>query len=567
MTSSLCRFASQFITQATSPSAVGHPAAATTNVAAFDLATLSQPLATATGDCHPCSRCGSVLSRHDASRLTRAPAATTDTATATTTTTASTSTSSSSVGGGGGGGGGGSRWVWRCQFCGAAQGVDVAPEEMPSTSLVEYVTSSPPHSAVSASAATCLVFCLDVSGSMCVTSEVPTTGRGKPKYVSRLECVQQAVTSQLAALASANKNCRVGLVTFSDDVSIFGDGTNTCVTVAGDKLNDWDQLLNIGKENAVEKPISETHKFLAEAVRGLNEQGKTALGPALLVSTGIASQYPGSRVVICTDGLANVGVGNIEEGGLQGGSFYSAVGDLANASGVSVSVVSIKGSHCSIENLGRVADATGGIVDMVDPVNLDLNFKSVLQRVVIATGVKLNMIIHPSFCFSSNTNSISIDVGNANSDTQVTFDFYSVPSVEPPNGAHCVRVYTSTLPYTPDKAMAERAVDVMVVGLHVSKKSAMLAQEGKYEQSKAVAMAYSTLLERSVHTPTQIAQFQLFLKQLRNAETEINSALAEEHTKGVSGASASVRCNVRTDRTAAMMYSMKGKEAAGCILS
>ena len=36
--------------------------------------------------------------------------------------------------------------------------------------------------------------------------------------------------------------------------------------------------------------------------------GATALGPALLVAVSMASQKAGSKVIICTDGLANVGM-------------------------------------------------------------------------------------------------------------------------------------------------------------------------------------------------------------------------------------------------------------------
>ena len=44
----------------------------------------------------------------------------------------------------------------------------------------------------------------------------------------------------------------------------------------------------------------------------MEESGQTALGPAVLVSVVIASQKPGSKVVICTDGLANIGLGSLD---------------------------------------------------------------------------------------------------------------------------------------------------------------------------------------------------------------------------------------------------------------
>ncbi len=42
-------------------------------------------------------------------------------------------------------------------------------------------------------------------------------------------------------------------------------------------------------------------------------KGQTALGPALLSAIEVASKgSPGSSVVLCTDGLANIGVGSLD---------------------------------------------------------------------------------------------------------------------------------------------------------------------------------------------------------------------------------------------------------------
>ena len=45
----------------------------------------------------------------------------------------------------------------------------------------------------------------------------------------------------------------------------------------------------------------------------LEENGPTALGPALLSAIVLASQRQGSQVILCTDGLANVGLGSFED--------------------------------------------------------------------------------------------------------------------------------------------------------------------------------------------------------------------------------------------------------------
>ena len=46
----------------------------------------------------------------------------------------------------------------------------------------------------------------------------------------------------------------------------------------------------------------------------LEETGPTALGPALVSAVSIAAKGgPGSTVILCTDGLANVGIGAFDE--------------------------------------------------------------------------------------------------------------------------------------------------------------------------------------------------------------------------------------------------------------
>lgn len=46
----------------------------------------------------------------------------------------------------------------------------------------------------------------------------------------------------------------------------------------------------------------------------MEENGRTALGPALLTSIALAATgAPGSTVIVCTDGLANVGLGAFDD--------------------------------------------------------------------------------------------------------------------------------------------------------------------------------------------------------------------------------------------------------------
>lgn len=59
-------------------------------------------------------------------------------------------------------------------------------------------------------------------------------------------------------------------------------------------------------------------------VRGLSTGGTTALGPSLALCVGLASNYPSAEIILCTDGLSNVGIGNLDSGNPDR-DFYTTV--------------------------------------------------------------------------------------------------------------------------------------------------------------------------------------------------------------------------------------------------
>ena len=66
----------------------------------------------------------------------------------------------------------------------------------------------------------------------------------------------------------------------------------------------------------------------------LEEGGATALGPALYYSILIASRKKGSQVILCTDGLANKGVGSLENDKQEEISrFYNEMAETALKAG------------------------------------------------------------------------------------------------------------------------------------------------------------------------------------------------------------------------------------------
>lgn len=132
-----------------------------------------------------------------------------------------------------------------------------------------------------------------------------------------MQCVQAAIEHQIEDMTIAAAKRKVGVVTFNNEVTILGDGSQNEVRVAGDHLMNFDYLVENAKKqagNLMQKTVGETNAALKAKLMSLEETGPTALGPAVLTSVALAAEgKPGSMVVICTDGLANIGLGAFDE--------------------------------------------------------------------------------------------------------------------------------------------------------------------------------------------------------------------------------------------------------------
>ncbi len=91
--------------------------------------------------------------------------------------------------------------------------------------------------------------------------------------------MQAAVDTHLQRLCVQNPNKRVILITFNNEVTVWGDGSSVCQTITGDKLSDYEELMNIGKQIEAKsfKPIQDSAQELSKRVAELQETGGNAL--------------------------------------------------------------------------------------------------------------------------------------------------------------------------------------------------------------------------------------------------------------------------------------------------
>lgn len=482
---------------------------------------------------------------------------------------------------------------WECEFCGVTNVADLEPEEVPTVDTVDYLIESAPVVRAADPGEELVVFCVDTSGSMCVTTELAgkvelkgggaslnhlrQAGDGQQwmpgqrrdvTYVSRLQAVQAAVQAQLDQLAKTAPRKRVAIVEFSGEVLIHNDGSTVePIKVEGDHLNDAEHCFEAGKAasagnaGAVAGTAISAVRTAAEQLGArlydLEEGGGTALAPAVLVALGMVEGVPGSKIVVCTDGLANIGVGALDElatdeESAAASTFYEGLGLRAASAGVTVDIVAIDGDGCDVENLGTLTEATGGTVTKLDPLKLTEEFSSILAEPVLATDVAVKVLLHNALAFRDEEdvtgNVLERQVGNVTGSSELSFEFSTkqrdqlaqlgiAEGAELPfqtqiwftrqDGSRCMRVITHAKPLTADVATAEREVNTNLLQSHAAKKSASWAQSGDYTSARVNSYAWDSTIRRCSRSPAQKSAHRRWLRQ----NAALDRALLDESSQ------------------------------------
>ncbi|XP_059210695.1 circularly permutated Ras protein 1 [Centropristis striata] len=422
--------------------------------------------------------------------------------------------------------------VWRCEFCGCensvtdsvsrvcvGQRVGVHSDDiyLPSQSEDDYQNLED----------TMVVFCVDISGSMIVTTEVASSG-GTPAYISRLEGMQDALQRALSALLQQSPRRRVALVTFNDEVVIYGDGTRTPLTLRDWALVDYDHIWQQAVTYSVPHCIAETHQQLIHRVQDLREHGATSLGPAALASVAMASRYPGSKVILCTDGRANIGLGEMEQTSSPlTPYFYRQLALQALGSGVIISVMTFEGTDCCLADVGRLADTTGGRVNIVSIGTVATEIQSASMDNILATGVTATLLAPDGVYFpfeDENNHMLVREIGNVTKGLEMTFQFAVKPefmdvfhqrdtlpfqlqlNFKTRDQEKVTRVVTEQRPVTVCSRVCAGSLNMAVLGVHCAQLCASLTMEGRVHEAQSLLRA-----QQDLHT--QISKRRPFLKE------------------------------------------------------
>ena len=354
--------------------------------------------------------------------------------------------------------------LWNCEFCHYPNAIMIEKEEIPVKDDVVYMLESALEMEETQNEET-VVFCVDVSGSMNSTSEVtgkvdlkfgmsqeeidmlkqfmepgdeaqfnflPGAHNKNKTFISRKQCVLSAIESQINEIRKKDPHKRVGFVLFSDEVTVIGDGKSENVHIVGDKLNNVPNIMTALSDFKLTVPLEENCDLLLNKLSKTEAKGQTALGPALVSAIEVAAKGgKGSVVVLCTDGLANIGVGALEVADEEKYKFYDEVAVQAKNKNVAVNIVTIKGESSKLEVLSKVVEATNGNVKVVNPEKLSDDFANILKDEVVGLNVEVKIMLHKALVFRNedadllkdNKTILARQFANATIKTKISFEY------------------------------------------------------------------------------------------------------------------------------------------------
>ena len=459
--------------------------------------------------------------------------------------------------------------IWICEFCNFNNNIMIENEEIPLSDCVDYFVQSRNQlnnslKNISYNSDQSIIYCFDISGSMCVSS--PISGKHKLKgdymdkymkdlmsfsdgsdqfygnnnnvtYISRLQCLQAAIESNITDLYKAAPNMKIGYVVFNNEVTCFGDGTKQPFVINGNNLNNYNEIIKLSESNQslINSPIKDSYENLIKQLYNIEESGQTALGPAVLFSINLIKGIsPGSKLILCTDGISNMGLGAIEgvtdENELEKlSTFYMQLGIMAKEKGIVINLITFEDSESKIEILMPMIDQTGGEIVRVKPSEILGEFSNLLTTEVIASNVKIKVKLHKVMQFRNedssflkdNASTLLKEIGNATRETELYVEYSIKNSQEIAElndidlnnlkrvpfqaiidytnkfGDRCIRVTTSNQEISSDKELIEEQALFDIISTNAIKKTSSLAEEGRYREAQSNALAWKKMMKKN----------------------------------------------------------------------
>ena len=488
------------------------------------------------------------------------------------------------------------KFEWKCEFCSTINSnILIEKENIPQKEIIEKCLEPIIVKETNKDDDSTLIFCFDISGSMCQSYNVGAELKNKfnkilgkkpgnkpslynygneddnfdysnydfsqnnTNYVSRLDMVKLSIEDNIKTLLTKSPNVKVGIVSFGSEIEVKGDCLSNVMIIKEKDMNNESKIKSLGEENTnlIKAPINQSSSQIIKSLRATEENGSTALGPAILLSLSLMKKAKiGSRIFLCTDGMSNLGVGDISENREKAIEFYKRIGNMAKEKGVVISLVTFEDSESEIDVLKNMVELSSGEIIRVNPNEILDGFKDLLENQAIASDVKIKMNLNKCMTFrdqdkkdlKNDDSSIIKSLGNVTKETEtyyelkfkhatklaemkdINFDelknliFQTEIIYKKKNGEKCIRVITKNLKVSDNKEEINKQANFNIISTLQIQKSAKMAGAGNLMGAQAQIHVARNFLNRNQHYNNQNKYiFNQFNNNMNSFHNNLNS--------------------------------------------
>ena len=417
-----------------------------------------------------------------------------------------------------------------------------------------------------------LIFCFDISGSMCQSYDVGKELKNKfdkilgnkndinkfkvkkntnkndsedsdeddpfdyntqnTNYISRLDLVKCSIQNNINSLLKNAPNTKVGIVSFGSDIEVKGDCLSNVMMIKEKDMNNESKIKSLGEENTnlIKAPIKLSHNDIIKSLKATEENGATALGPAVLMSLSLLNNAKiGSRIFLCTDGMSNLGVGNISQDKEAAKGYYTKIGEMAKEKGIIINLITFQDSESEIEVLMTMIEKSGGEIIRVNPNAILDGFNDLLENEALASEVELRMNLNKCMTFRdqeekdliNDGSSIVQKLGNVAKETETYYEVKFKKAIKlaemkdinfaelknllfqieikyrNKEGGKYIRIITKNMKISDNKEEVEKIANYDIITAAEIQKSAKLAGAGKIREAQAQAHVARKFLKKN----------------------------------------------------------------------
>ena len=462
---------------------------------------------------------------------------------------------------------------WKCEFCSNEnKDLIINKVDIPLNETFENCIVPAPNKELKTAEDndSSLIFCFDISGSMCQSYDVGRNLKKKfnkilgeknninkfkinkknntnedsdeddpfdyntqnTSYISRLDLVKCSIRDNINSLLKNSPNTKVGIVSFGSEIEVKGDCLSNVMIIKEKDMKNESKLKSLGEENTnlIKTSIDKSHEKIIETLNATEENGSTALGPAVLVSLSLLKNAKiGSRIFLCTDGMSNLGVGDISQDKEAAKVYYTKIGEMAKEKGIIINLITFQDSESEIDVLMNMIQNSGGEIIRVNPNEILDGFKDLLENEALASEVELRMNLNKCMTFrdqeekdmENEGSSIIQKLGNVSKETETYLELKFKKSVKlaemkdinfeelknlivqveivyrNKEGGKYKRIITKNMKVSDNKEEVEKQANYDIITAAEIQKSAKLAGAGLYREAQAQAHVARKFLQKN----------------------------------------------------------------------